>query len=292
MSLEQHARDFEAARPRLAALAYHAVGSIGDAEDLVQDAWLRLAETREPVRNVPAFLTTVVSRLCIDHLRSARHRRLSYVGPWLPEPVVYALDVEDSPETAAALGESLSMAFLVMLEALSPVERLVLVLREVFDVDYVELAEIVERSEAAVRQIAKRARDRAAAGPPRFKVDPAAHKALVTRFALAVASGDTTALTALLATNATMTSDGGGAVTAARKPVVGAKKLVNFFIKTARKNRDAQPRFVQVNGRLGVALYVGDRAVTVIAVETDGSTIHSLYMVRNPAKLARVPTLG
>jgi RNA polymerase sigma-70 factor (ECF subfamily) len=287
--------DLARERPYLIGVAYRLLGSASDAEDVVQEALLRACE-RDDLRSLRAFLTTVVTRLCLDELRSARRRRESYVGPWLPEPVL--TDALDAPPNAGAEHkESVSLAFLVVLEQLSPRERAVFVLREVFDLEFTEIAQALGRSEAACRKLLQRARERVARAEPRAPAEGAAQQAVAGAFFAALASGDLTALVDLLAREATITTDHGGKASAARKTVRGAERVARFFLGLMAKAERWKlahitvPAFV--NGAPGLIVRRSDggvEAVYLLNIERSehGARVTSISTMRNPDKLAAV----
>jgi RNA polymerase sigma-70 factor (ECF subfamily) len=281
---------FEACRPRLLAIAYGMLGDRGDAEDVVQDAWLRLtaAPERDVLRSAEAFLVTVTTRLAIDRLRSARVRRETYVGPWLPEPLVSDLAAPD-PASVVAEAEQLSLALLVALERLNPVERAVLLLRDVFDLDYDEVADVVERTPQACRQLARRAREHVGEPARRRSVPAEEEQRLLHAFLAAVGTGDLAALTALLAADAVLYSDGGGVARAARKPIFGADKAARFLIGVSRK-ADPRPelQLVRVNGDVGVRLLGPPGIASVLALEIADGQVANVRVVVNPEKLTRL----
>jgi RNA polymerase sigma-70 factor, ECF subfamily len=281
---------FDRHRPLLFSIAYRMLGSVADAEDVVQEAYLRWQRASE-VRSPKAYLSTVVTRLCLDHLRSARMRRERYVGPWLPEPLPTGegTGVGD----AAALDDSLSMAFLVLLESLSPVERAVFLLREVFGYDYAEVASLVGKSEANCRQIARRARASVAARRPRFESSPEQEERLMARFLGACAEGDMDGLLSLLSEDAILYSDGGGKTRAALNPIFGAEKIARYFSGILHK---APPGFVvrrmRINGRPGLVGYFEDgRPHSVTTIDVVGGNVRAIRLVVNPEKLGGVPPL-
>jgi RNA polymerase sigma-70 factor (ECF subfamily) len=281
MTLEE----FLAARPMLFALAYRMLGSTSEAEDVLQDAWLRAA-TATDIRNPDAWLTTVVTRLCLDVLGSARVRREEYVGPWLPEPLVSA---DDGPEQAAELADSVSLAFLVLLEELSPAERAAFLLREVFRFDYPEVASMLERSEASCRQLVSRAHRHVDQRRTRFTADRAKAQELSLSFLFACQTGDLSAVTSMLAADAVLVSDGGGKVQAARRPINGPDKIGRFLIGVLQKagpGIDYLP--ATVNGEPGVLGLVDGVVVTAVAVEVVDGLITGIRIVSNPDKLSRV----
>jgi RNA polymerase sigma-70 factor (ECF subfamily) len=281
MTLEE----FLAARPMLFALAYRMLGSTSEAEDVLQDAWLR-ASTASDVRNAEAWLTTVVTRLCLDVLGSARVRREEYVGPWLPEPLVSS---DDGPEQAAELADSVSLAFLVLLEELSPPERAAFLLREVFAFDYAQVAAMLERTEAACRQLVSRAHSHVDARRRRFTADRARAQELSLSFLAACQSGDLATVTSLLAEDAVMVSDGGGKVSAARRPINGPDKIGRFLIGVLHKpGPEITYVAATVNGEPGVLGLVDGVVITAVAVEVVDDLITGIRIVSNPDKLARI----
>jgi RNA polymerase sigma-70 factor (ECF subfamily) len=275
-------------------IAYRMTGSVAEAEDLVQEAYLRLELARrdghEP-DHLRAWLSTVTTRLAIDHLRSARARRERYVGPWLPEPML--ADPEPGADEHAELADSLSQAFLVVLETLSPVERAVFLLRDVFGYEYAEIAGIVGKAEANVRQLASRARRHVAERRPRFDPDPRRREQLFDRFRAACEAGDVAALEAMLADDVTIYADGGGRTVAARRPISGRARVARVMVKLTSSVRRApgpyDPRRVLVNGQPGRALVLEDgRVADVLAVDVGERGIAAIRIVRNPDKLAHL----
>jgi len=286
---------FTAARPMLFAIAYRMVGSVMDAEDLVQDAYLRWREAPETdVRAPAAYLTTIVTRLAINHLRRARTRRETYVGPWLPEPLV--TDPAADPAATTELAESLSVAFLVLLERLAPVERAVFLLHDVFDLEYAEIANVVEKTETNCRQILARARERVGAVRRRFDADARRAAALLERFNAAAGSGDLEGLVALLAEDITLVADGGGkAKGALTKPVHGRTPVAKVVLNTMRRVVPTGTVFrsARINGRPGMIAYgaAGTPEAAVI-FEIGPEYIEGIYVVANPDKLRSVPPAG
>jgi RNA polymerase sigma-70 factor (ECF subfamily) len=277
---------FEAHRPRLLGIAYGMLGGLAEAEDVVQDAYLRWHDADESqIRSAEAFLVTVTTRLAIDRLRSARVRRETYVGPWLPEPLV-ADEAAPDPADVVAEAEQLSLAILTTLERLNPVERAVLLLRDVFDLDYAEIADVVDRSPVNVRQIATRARGHVGDVHRHASVTAEEEQRLLEAFMGAVTSGDLDGLTELLAADAVMYSDGGGVVQAARKPIHSGPKVARFFIGIARK---APPEFsatwVRVNGEPGVCFDTPGGVLNVMAFEIRDGLVTAVRVVANPEKL-------
>lgn len=272
-------------RGRLLGLAYRMVDSRADAEDVVQDAYLRFAD-RCNVRNDEAMLVTIVTRLCLDRLKSGRAQREIYVGPWLPEPVLDA-DVL-SPHAATELADDLSFALLLALERLTPLERAAFLLHDVFDVSFAEVAETLERSEDSVRQLASRARKAVQCARPGTPPSPEAHQRLLAMFAEAVTSGDVSRLVALLREDAIALTDGGGRKPAALNPIIGAEKVARFLVGLRRKYDDWEIRLepALINGAVGALLYIGDALDQAISFAIDGDRIAAIYAVRNPEKLA------
>ena len=279
---------FAQARPRLIRLAYSQLGDLGEAEDVVQEAWLRLERTGpETIDDLDAWLTTVVARLALDTLRSARARREAYVGPWLPEPVVSAMS--EDPADRVSLDESVSYAVLVLLEQLSPAERTAFVLHDVFDVPFPEVAEVVGRTPEAVRQLASRARRHVAQKRPRFEATLDEHERAIRAFAGALRDGDLDRLITVLDPDVVWTSDGGGLAIASRRPLSGAGRVARAWVAMRRKGvfePSATP--INVNGRLGLLLHWRDRRLSTLSFTVDGGRISRIDVVRNPEKLRRV----
>ena len=280
---------FVAHRGLLFTVAYEMLGSGADAEDVVQDTWLRwdaIGEVaRAEVGDPRAFLVRMVTRKALDRMRSNARRREEYVGEWLPEPLLTAPDVADDVE----LAESVSIAMLTVLETLTPTERAVFVLREVFDTPYDEIAEAVGKSSAAVRQVAHRAREHVAARRPRMEVSRVEQQAVVERFVAAVTRGDLQGLLDVLAPDVVLVADGGGVVQAVVNPVIGAKKVANLLRPFNRLAPDAEILPVLLNGALGVRI-VGtvDGADTAISFVIEDGRISRIYAIRNPAKLGGI----
>jgi RNA polymerase sigma-70 factor (ECF subfamily) len=276
---------FEALRPQLTRVAYGILGSVAEAEDVVQEAWLRLGRTDPAaIDDLRAWLTTVTGRLALDALGSARRRRESYVGEWLPEPLVEEYDAEENP----TLDDSVSTALLVVLERLSPAERTAFLLHDVFDLPYEKVAAAVGRSPAAVRQLASRARAHVEQGKPRFPADSDEEARIVAAFATAWQEGDHQALLGLLDPDAIMRSDGGGRVPSAGKPLLGseriARALVAFVRSAERRQEEPRARFARVNGATGLVIH--DRySTSVVSLTIDGGRIAAVDIVRNPEKL-------
>lgn len=263
------------------------LGSVVEAEDVAQEALLRLTGLEEGLEEPAAWVTTVATRLSIDHLRLARVRRESYVGPWLPEPLV--VDSAPGPAEHAELADEISQALLVALEQLTPLERAAFVLHEVFDYDYARIAQVVDRSEASCRQLVSRANRHLHADRPRFDADPAHGQALLERFLAAAEDGNLTALEEMLADDVVLHGDGGGKVKAATRPVAGAAAVARFLIDIARARRELgefELELVRVNGQPGRVLRDADHRVwDVLSVDVTGGRIGAVRIVRNPDKL-------
>ncbi len=273
---------FETYRPLLFSIAYRMLGSASEAEDVVQDTWLRARQDEQAeVRSARAYLTTIVTRLCIDHLRSAERTRMEYPGPWLPEPLA------EPNQESAELASSVTTAFLVLLEQLAPTERAVFLLREVFDLDFAEIARSVGKSEANTRQILTRARGRLRDSRPRFRVSRSESEEIVRRFRHACASGDPAEMMAVLHPDATLVADGGGKASAATRPVLGADRIAKFVLGYAGKLHWSESDFelVTINGAPGLLMrhpVSGDGTYSFDIVD---GRIRAIYVVRNPDKL-------
>lgn len=275
---------FEEHRPLLFSLAYRMLGTRADAEDIVQDAWLRWrSASSEEVRAPKSYLTAIVARLSLDSLKSARRKRETYVGEWLPEPIV------TPPGTSAVeMAESLSLAFLHILETLSPDERVAFLLREVFDAEYAEIASTLETSESNCRQLIARARKHIRDRRPRFQVDRARQQSVLEQFLAACQTGDLSHLLPLLSPEVVLHSDGGGKVPATINPIYGADKVSRFFKGLVSKGVAATLRvtFVEVNGNPGALLMRGKDPNTVVSIELgESGLIHRIFLVTNPDKL-------
>ena len=278
---------FEEQRRYLFAIAYRLLGTVSDAEDIVQDAFLRWQRDGErEVRSVRAYLATIVVRLCLDELRSARARREVYVGPWLPEPLLTSgrTDLTDS----LVLRESLSFAFLLMLESLSPVERAVFVLREVFDYDYAEIAAMVDRSEANCRQVFHRARQRLAERQTRFAASQEQREQVTEQFMRAATSGDVQGLLRVLAEDAVLVGDGGGKGFAAPRPIHSADRVARGFLGALQKLPPDRAWLDEVNGQPAIVAMRGGRPFAVLVLEVQDGRIQRLYSVVNPDKLESI----
>lgn len=282
-------QSFEAYRPLLFSIAYRMLGSAMDAEDLVQEAWMRYQRVDpKEVVSPKAYLSTIITRLCINQLTSARAQREIYIGPWLPEPILTDdSSLPNSPASHLNFYDSISMAFLTLLERLTPAERAVFLLREVFDYRYSEIAEMIGKSEAACRQLFSRAKRQMTVDRPRFEHSPATHERLVNGFLRAVESGDVVSLTQLLAEDVVVWTDGGGKVFALLQPVYGREKALRFLL--AARELVSGPYAAEVtavNGRAAVILRAADdKAFLVIGMETDQEQIHTFHIIGNPDKL-------
>jgi RNA polymerase sigma-70 factor, ECF subfamily len=288
----EHAERFTLLRPLLFTIAYEILGSATESDDVLQDSYLRWAEVDlSTVRDTKSYLAQLVTRQALNALRAGARRREEYVGPWLPEPLLLE---EQDPSADVVLAESVSMAMLVLLETLTPDERAVFVLREVFGFDYAEIADAVGKSAPAVRQVAHRAREHVHARRQRYSdVDPQRNAELTAQFMATAAGGDVEALMAMLAPDATWMADSGGKVSAARRPVVGAERVARAIVGLIRK-AGAMSEFrvdmVTCNSAPAVRLYLGEHLEGVITVEIVGDKITNFYVMRNPDKLAGLAT--
>jgi RNA polymerase sigma-70 factor (ECF subfamily) len=285
-------KDLEALRRHGFGIAYRMLGSVSEAEDVAQEAVLRLTRQEDPIDEPAAWMTTVSTRLSINVLTSARARRESYVGPWLPEPLL--ADPVPGPHARAELAESLSFALLTLMERLTPVERAAYLLREAFGYEYADIAAIIERTEANSRQLVTRARKHLDAGRPRFDPDEAARDALLERFLAAAEEGDLEALEELLAKDAVLYADHGGKAMAPREPIFGAADIAHFMATVAglARSGDMETRLVRVNGQPGRVVRGPDdaeiRVLSVLAVDVVDGRIQTVRVVRNPDKLAHL----
>jgi RNA polymerase sigma-70 factor (ECF subfamily) len=290
MRTDQRADAFSSCRPRLLGIAYGMLGELGEAEDIVQEAWLRWdGADHAEIRSGEAFLVTVTTRLAVDRLRSAQRRRETYVGPWLPEPLLADADgPADDPERLAIEAERLSLALLGALERLNPVERAVLILRDAFDLEYAEIADVVDRSPANVRQIAVRARAHAGDQSRTRPVCAEEQQRLATAFMAAALAGDIEAIRSALAADAILYSDGGGVVAAARKPIYGADKIARFLVGVQRKPTfvsDIQYAMVRVNGDFGVRMVSPTAGfLGIVAVQVQDAEIVAVRIFSNPER--------
>jgi RNA polymerase sigma-70 factor, ECF subfamily len=284
---------FDQHRSLLFSVAYRMLGTVADAEDMLQETFIRWQQAcEEEIRSPRAFLITIISRLCINHLQSARVRREEYVGQWLPEPIV--TDPANDPLSIIRVDESLSMAFLILMERLTPVERAVFLLREVFEYEYAEIAAILGQSEVNCRQILRRSRQHVSAMRPRFKVSAQKKSELLERFLRATASGDVNQLIAVLADDAVLHSDGGGKAIAVPNLVHGsdavARAILRGMSKLVPKNLVRQ--MAQINGNPGVITYLEGRPFSVFTIDGTAEQIRAIYIVTNPEKLSHLPPLS
>ncbi|HEV7777886.1 MAG TPA: RNA polymerase sigma-70 factor [Luteibacter sp.] len=277
---------FHRLRARLQGIAYRMLGSFADAEDVVQDVWLRWhGAEQSTVKSVEAWLVAATTRTSIDRLRTLKARREHYVGIWLPEPVL--TEGPATPEQIHELSSNVSIALLTLLERLSPEARAAFLLREVFDVDYAEIADVLDRSQAACRQIVHRAKAQLQERQPRYAVSHESHLRIMQRFAQALSSGDFGLMRSMLADNADLLGDGGGRVTSFRGPVVGGQRVAQLLYAPNLRNRDAlRIELVSVNGQPAVLRYFNNELESVQAYETDGDRIVRIRVQRNPEKLA------
>ena len=271
---------FEAHRPLLFSIAYRMLGSVSEAEDVVQDAWLRVYQDEHAVSAPRAYLTTIVTRLCIDHLRSAERTRIEYPGPWLPEPLA------EPNQESADLASSLTTAFLVLLEQLAPTERAVFLLREVFEFDFDEIAKSVGKSEANTRQILTRARGRLRDSRPRFTVSRRESEEIVRRFRDACVTGNVEELMAILHTDAELVADSGGKAAAPTRPVLGADRIVAFVIEVGKTRwSESDPQLVTINSAPGLLMRHPIFGNGTYSFDIADRRIRAIYVMRNPDKL-------
>jgi RNA polymerase sigma-70 factor (ECF subfamily) len=293
-------RVFDRHRGLLVSVAYRVLGSVSDAEDAVQEAWLRWSNVdHSGIYDPRAFLVRITTRLAIDRLRQAKARRESYVGPWLPEPVLTGRDVAAD----VALAESISMAMLVVLETLSPLERAVFVLREAFGMPYAEIGEVIGRNEEAVRQLARRARGHVQERRLRYEADETEQRRVTERFLEAASGGDLEALMVVLAPGVTLVADGGGRALAPRRPIRGAEKVARFLLAVATEERmarflrsvgsepvaaDLRVHMAPINGGPGVVITSQGRPVSALVLDVSDGAVQTIHLVANPEKLAGV----
>jgi len=279
---------FNRLRPRLQGIAYRMLGSVAEAEDVVQDAWLRWHESdQDRIDNAEAWLVTITTRIAIDRLRAAKVQREHYVGYWLPEPVL--TDGPSTPEQTKELSDDVSVAFLFMLERLAPEARAAFLLREVFEADYADLARTLGKSEAACRQLVHRAKAQLDEARPRYVVPPDAHERVLRDFAAAVTQGDFAGLRAMLDDEAELIGDGGGRVQSFPKPMHGGQRIAQlFYAARLRHGEGMRLRLVNLNGEWGLLRFFGDTLESAQTFETDGERIVRIQVQRNPLKLARI----
>jgi len=283
---------FETYRPYLFAIAYRMLGSAMDAEDMVQETYLRFQGTQlDTIRSLKAFLTTIIIRLCVDQLQLARRKREVYVGPWLPEPILTAsTPASEDPAERVDREESISLAFLVLLEQLQPFERAVFLLREVFAYEFAEIATMLDKSEAACRRSFSRAKLHLRAHRPRFPASPETHRQMLTGFFQAAQGGDMIPLMDLLAENVTLWADAGGKIKqAALRPIVGRDAVARFSLGTVRfLPEDYRVELAEVNGQAAVIIRTGAQALFVLSIEVEAGHIQAIRIIANPEKLARI----
>jgi RNA polymerase sigma-70 factor (ECF subfamily) len=267
-------------RPLLFSIAYRMLGSAADAEELIQETFVRAYSACDEIRAPKQYLTTVLTRLCLDNLKSAATRRTEYVGPWLPEPVATSTSIPTDPE-------SISMAFLLILESLSPIERAVFLLRSVFEYEFQEISSITGKSEANVRQIFHRARQSVRERHPRFHAPPEQRKAVAERFQQACATGDVQELLAVLSPEVTLLSDGGGKAVAATQPILGSDRVSRFLMGILNKWQGHKVELVptELNAEPAFLLYVNGELISATTLEIEGDVIRAIYIMRNPEKL-------
>lgn len=276
---------FETHRQRLLSLAYRLLGSPADAEDVVQEAWLRWhGVDRAGIHDPEAWLVTTATRLGLDRLRAVKNARTDYVGPWLPEPL--SVDTSPDPAEAGEIAGEVSLAFLALLERLGPEERAAFLLKEAFDYDYATIGEWLGHSEANCRQLVHRARERLRTGRPRFAVPRERHRHLLQRFMEASQRGDRAAITALLADDARMISDGGGKVTAALRPLLGAERIARLYWALFQRNAVVPAQMGRVNGEPAILRFANGRLHSLTLAVTDGECITELLTLMNPDKLS------
>lgn len=279
---------FNDLRPRLQKIAYRMLGSVAEAEDVVQDVWLRwFAADRGAIENGEAWLVAVATRLSIDRLRAAKVQREYYTGIWLPEPEM--TDSPTTPEQAKERADEVSVAFLLLLERLTPEARAAFLLREVFDADYSEVALAIGKSEAACRQLVSRAKTQLRDERPRYAVSRETHRRLLEGFAQAIQCGDFHAINALLSEDAILISDGGGKVTSFPEPMVGGRRIAQlFYASHLRFHSDMHLKLVLLNGEWALLRYCEGQLESAQSFETDGDRIVRIHVQRNPEKLARI----
>lgn len=279
---------FHALRPRLQGIAYRMLGTVSESEDIAQEVWLRWnAADRESVNNPEAWLVATTTRISIDHLRAAKARREQYVGIWLPEPVL--TERPATPEEIEELSGEVSLAFLTVLECLTPEARAAFLLREIFDMDYGDVAQAIGKSESASRQLVHRAKVQLREGRVNRPVATEAHQTLIRRFAEVLARGDLVGMKAMLADTAILLGDGGGRVTSLPKPMVGGPRIAQLlFAATLRYKQAIRIELAMINGQYGVLRYINGELESAQCYETDGSHITHVHVQRNPEKLARL----
>ena len=286
--MDDATRTFDRLRPRLQGIAYRMLGSTAEAEEVVQDAWLRWHEAdRATIANAEAWLVTIATRLAIDRLRAAKVQRAHYVGFWLPEPQL--AESPHSPEQLLERADDLSVAFLTLLERLAPEARAAFLLREVFDADYDELAQAIGKSEAACRQMVSRAKAQLREARPRYAVTPDAHRRVMRRFADALAQGDFASMKAMLVEDAELIGDGGGKVPSFGKVLLGGARIAQlFYAANLRFKAGLRIELAVINGQWGVLRFIDGVLESAQSYETDGERIVRIHVQRNPDKLVRI----
>jgi RNA polymerase sigma-70 factor, ECF subfamily len=283
---------FDQHRSLLLSIAYRMLGSVADAEDMLQETYIRWQQSEDQeIRSPQAFLVTIISRLCINHLQSARLQREEYVGEWLPEPIV--TNGKGDPFHIVRVDESLSMAFLVLLERLTPIERAVFLLREVFEYAYPEIAAIVGQTETNCRQILHRAREHVVAARPRFVIEKQNKSELLDRFLAAIGTGEMTGLLDLLAKDVVLHSDGGGKGLAVPNEVRGADNVARGILGSLRRlvPQNLVRRLADINGSPGLVNYLGGKPHSVLTLQVAGDKVQEIYIITNPEKLVHLPPL-
>jgi RNA polymerase sigma-70 factor (ECF subfamily) len=285
--------DFNTHRPLLFSIAYRMLGSASDAEDVLQDAWVRYRSAdASTIRSPKAFAATIVSRLCLDRLKSAQATRETYIGPWLPEPILTS--ELKTPDIVVENAESVTLAFLVLLEKLSPEERAVFLLKEIFEYEHLEIAEMLGTSADNSRQLFHRAKQRLTSERPRLTGTPTSRRAAAERFARAFASGDGSELTTMLRNDVSMWTDGGGKATAARRPLIGRDEVVNFLVglyrtaQTTGRLPDVSWAIEEVNSEPALVVRLDQHLESIFVVSIDNDVISEIRVIRNPDKLARI----
>jgi RNA polymerase sigma-70 factor, ECF subfamily len=290
---EDRLQAFQRHRDLLFSIAYRMLASVADAEDMLQETFIRWQQSSQTDVDSPrAFLVTIISRLCIQQLESARVRREQYVGQWLPEPIFTGR--RSDPSESFRMDESLSMAFLLLLEKLAPAERAAFLLHEVFDYEYPEVAKILDKSEVHCRQLLRRARQRITQRRPRFEASPESHKRLLDGFLSASTSGDLSGLVTLLSNDVVLHSDGGGRASAALNPICGRDRVIRFLAGATKKTVPANvtTAFEEINGQPSLVYRTpSGNAGCVVSFDVIGGLIQNIYVVTNPEKLARLPKL-
>jgi RNA polymerase sigma-70 factor (ECF subfamily) len=286
--MDEDARAFNGLRPRLQKIAYRMLGSVAEAEDIVQDVWLRWhATAREAIDNAEAWLVAVTTRMSIDRLRAAKIQREHYAGIWLPEPQM--TDFPATPEEATERADDVSVAFLALLERLTPEARAAFLLREVFDADYDEVAQAIGKTEAACRQLVSRAKTQLRDERSRYVVPRETHLRLLRTFAQALQRGDFHAINALLAEDATLIGDGGGKVPSFLKPMAGGRRIAQLFYASSQRYGDElSVKLVVLNGQWALLRFIEGKLESAQSFETDGERIVRIHVQRNPDKLARI----